>query len=445
MGHFQQPRVSFHPVTVEVPMHRTNQFQTRLTRRSILRSAPIGGLASFLGMPVRDLLAREERGGPHRPAQADSAILLWMGGGMSHLDTLDPKPGTATGGEFAAVRTAVDGITVSEILPTVASRLQHATIVRSITGESADHGNATHHLLTSYPRVRELVHPSLGSIVADQAERLGDLPAFVSVGGAAPSPGYLGQTAEAYFVGEPGEPDPIIALPEGITQVRSRRRLEVLEDLNGRFAAPSDPLIDAVGGSYAAALSLMRSPALAAFDIAAESPAVREAYGDTRFGRGCLLARRLVERGVRFVQVNLGGFDTHANNFPTMRSLGAIIDPAIGTLLGDLASSGLLDRTLVLLLSEFGRTPVINGSAGRDHYPDVFSGLLAGGGIKRGFVLGGTDPEGRQATDRPVRVADLHATVVDQLGIDPDRRVETPLGRRMKLINDGTILTDMIA
>jgi uncharacterized protein (DUF1501 family) len=189
----------------------------------------------------------------------------------------------------------------------------------------------------------------------------------------------------------------------------------------------------------------MRSPALAAFDLDREPAAVRAAYGDTRFGRGCLLARRLVENGVRFVQVNLGGFDTHAGNFPAMRGLGAVIDPAIGSLLGDLASSGRLDRTLVLLLSEFGRTPDVNGSAGRDHYPAVFSCLLAGGGIKRGFVLGGTDPEGRRAVDRPVRVADLHATIVDQLGIDPDRRVDTPLGRSMKLIDDGTVVSELIA
>ena len=425
-------------------MHPANWFQTPLTRRGILRATTAGGLATFMGMPIRGLLGRETEGGPRRPAQADAVILLWMGGGMSHLDTFDPKPGAATGGEFAAIRTAVDGITVSEILPTVASQLQHATIVRSLTGDSADHGNATHHLLTSYPQVRELVHPSLGSIVANQVERLGDLPAFVTVGGEAPSPGYLGQMAEAYFIGEPGTPDPTIALPEGITQVRARRRLEILEGLNGRFSSPAESLVDAVSGSYAAAVKLMRSPALAAFDITSEPASVREAYGDTRFGRGCLLARRLVEQGVRFVQVNLGGFDTHVDNFPTMRSLGAIIDPAIGTLLGDLASSGRLDRTLVLLLSEFGRTPVINGSAGRDHYPDVFSGLLAGGGIKRGFVLGGTDPEGRKAVERPVRVADLHATVVDQLGIDPDGRVDTPLGRQMKLINDGTILSDLL-
>jgi uncharacterized protein (DUF1501 family) len=145
------------------------------------------------------------------------------------------------------------------------------------------------------------------------------------------------------------------------------------------------------------------------------------------------------------VQVNLGGFDTHSGNFPTMRSLGAVIDPAIGTLLGDLASSGRLDRTLVLLMSEFGRTPDINGTAGRDHYADVFSVLVAGGGFKRGFVLGGSDSEGRKAAERPVRVADLHATVVDQLGIDPNRLVDTHLGRKIKLINNGAIIKDMIA
>jgi hypothetical protein len=409
------------------------------TRRDLLRSATAGGLATFLGLPVRDLVAETATRGLRGPARADAVILLWMGGGMSHLDTFDPKPGAATGGEFAAIRTAVPGVRVSEILPTVAARLQQATIVRSLIGESADHGGAAHHVLTSYPQVRELVHPSLGSIVADQVEALGDLPAFVSVGGEAPSAGYLGQTAEAYFIGEPGTPDPTVALPEGITQVRSQRRLEVLEKVNGRFAGPADPLVDAVAGSYAAAVALMRSPALSAFDLAAEPAVLRAAYGDTRFGRGCLLARRLVEQGVRFVPV------THVDNFPTMRSLGAVIDPAIGTLLGDLATRGLLDRTLVLVLSEFGRTPVINASAGRDHYPDVFSGLVAGGGIKRGFVLGGTDPEGRRAAERPVRIADLHATVVAQLGIDPDRRVDTPLGRQMKLVNDGTIVDELVA
>jgi hypothetical protein len=416
-----------------------------LSRRDVLRSATAGGLATLMGMPVRSLLAGDADGAPRRTARADAVILLWMGGGMSHIDTLDPKPGAATGGEFSAIPTPVDGLRVSEILPTIATQLQHAAVVRSLTGESGDHGAAAHHLLTSYPRVRELVHPSLGSIVAHQVERLGDLPAFVSVGGEPRSPGYLGQTAEAYFIGEPGQPDPTITLPEGITSVRSRRRLEVLAGLNDGFGGRGEPLVEAVDGSYAAAVNLMRSPALAAFDLDREPAAVRAAYGDTRFGRGCLLARRLVENGVRFVQVNLGGFDTHAGNFPAMRGLGAVIDPAIGSLLGDLASSGRLDRTLVLLLSEFGRTPDVNGSAGRDHYPAVFSCLLAGGGIKRGFVLGGTDPEGRRAVDRPVRVADLHATIVDQLGIDPDRRVDTPLGRSMKLIDDGTVVSELIA
>ena len=420
-------------------------FATPVTRRTLCRSAA-GGLATLLGMPVRGLLASESGDDAGRKPRADAVILLWMGGGMSHIDTFDPKPGAKTGGEFAAIRTAVDGATISEILPTVAAQLGHATLVRTLTGESADHGDATHHVLTSYPRVREFVHPSLGSIVADQVDKLGDLPAFVTVGGQAPSPGYLGQTAEAYFIGEPGQPDPTVTLPEGITLARSSRRLELLGRLNEGFGADAKPrLVDAVDGSYAAAVKLMRSPALAAFDLDGEPAAIREAYGDTRFGRGCLLARRLVEQGVRFVQVNLGGFDTHTDNFPAMRGLGAVIDPAIGTLLRDLAASGRLDRTLVLVLSEFGRTPDINGSAGRDHYPDVFSGLVAGGGIRRGFVLGETDREGREAEEKPVRLADLHATLCDQLGIDPDHEVATPLGRPMKLVNGGRIVRELLS
>jgi hypothetical protein len=429
----------------ETTMHHALFSRAPVTRRGLCRSVAAGGLATFMGMPVRGLSARETAA-TRRPAQADAVILLWMGGGMSHIDTFDPKPGTKTGGEFAGIRTAIDGVTISEILPTVATQLGHAALVRTLTGESGDHGDATHHVLTSYPRVRELVHPSLGSIVADQVDRLGDLPAFVTIGGQAPSPGYLGQTAEAYFIGEPGQPDPTVTLPEGITLVRSQRRLEVLGRLNEGFAADAKgPLVDAVDGSYAAAVKLMRSPALAAFDLDDEPAAIREAYGDTKFGRGCLLARRLVEQGVRFVQVNLGGFDTHTENFPAMRGLGAVVDPAIGTLLRDLAASGRLDRTLVLVLSEFGRTPDINGSAGRDHYPDVFSGLVAGAGIRRGFVLGATDREGRRAQERPVRLADLHATVCDQLGINPDREVATPLGRPMTLVNGGRVVNELVS
>jgi len=432
------------PYQRETTMNHSMLFSEPLTRRGLCRSAA-GGLATLLGMPVRGLVAREP-GVAARAAQADAVILLWMGGGMSHIDTFDPKAGAKTGGEFTAIRTAVDGVTISEILPTVAAQLGHATLLRTLTGESADHGDATHHVLTSYPRVRELVHPSLGSIVADQVDRLGDLPAFVTIGGQAPSPGYLGQTAEAYFIGEPGQPDPTVTLPEGITLVRSSHRLELLDRLNKGFAVDAkNRLVDAVDGSYAAAVKLMRSPALTAFNLDDEPPAVREAYGDTRFGRGCLLARRLVDQGVRFVQVNLGGFDTHTGNFPAMRGLGAVIDPAIGTLLRDLAASGRLDRTLVLVLSEFGRTPDINGSAGRDHYPDVFSGLVAGGAIRRGFVLGATDPEGRKAEERPVRLADLHATVVAQLGIDPDREVPSLLGRNMKLVNGGRVIGEMLS
>ena len=209
-------------------MYRGEFFPATLTRRSTLRAAAYGGLATFMGLPVRALMAKDGQGGTRRPAKADSVILLWMNGGMSHLDTLDPKPGTAFAGEFAAIRTSVDGVAVGEILPTVASQLHHATIVRSILGESNNHEPAKHHLLTSFAPVRELVHPSLGSIVAHQVERLGDLPAFVSVGGGEPpSAGYLGQAAEAYFIGDPGKPDPTIALPEGITRVRSQRRLAI--------------------------------------------------------------------------------------------------------------------------------------------------------------------------------------------------------------------------
>ncbi|MBM4077433.1 MAG: DUF1501 domain-containing protein, partial [Planctomycetes bacterium] len=279
-----------------------------------------------------------------------------------------------------------------------------------------------------------------------ELKQQGDLPPYVTISGRAPRASYLGQTCEAYFVGTPGDKDPYLAFPEGINQLRGDQRLATLSKFNSRFSTgKTDARLASTQTSIEDAVKLMKSPALSAFDLSTVPTKTINRYGDTDFGRGCLLARQLIETGIRFVQVNRGGFDTHTNNFPAMRGHGEIMDPAMASLIQDLAESGRLEKTLVIMLSEFGRTPTINKDAGRDHYPQVFSGFMAGGGIRGGTVIGSSDGEGREVKDRPVKVADLHATFCHALGIDPTIEVMTPLQRPMKLVDGGEVISELFA
>ena len=281
-------------------------------------------------------------------------------------------------------------------------------------------------------------------VVAHELDQKGDLPTYVSISGQAPRAGYLGQKCEAYYVSAPGDKDPYLAFPEGIAEVRGNRRLEVLEKYNKKFASKNDdPRLAATQTSIDDAVRLMRSPALEAFELQKVKPETLERYGDTAFGRGALLARRLVENGVRFVQVNRGGFDTHSNNFPAMRAHGDVMDPALASLIADLKDRGMLDKTLIMMVSEFGRTPRINDTAGRDHWAAVFSCFMAGGGIKGGQVIGSSDEDAMRPDDRPVEVADLHATLCHALGINHEKEVMPPLQRPMKLVDGGAPVMEL--
>jgi hypothetical protein len=410
----------------------------------VSRRSMMGAMgASFLGFSVRDLLAFA---GTSHQAHAEQVILFWNGGGMSHIDTWDPKPGAPTGGEFEAIETSADGVRISEIFPELAQQMHHCALIRSIAGTQGAHERATYHLQTSYNMSANIIHPGFGSVVVHELKQQGDLPPYVTISGRAPRASYLGQTCEAYFVGAPGEKDPYLAFPDGIAQVRGNRRLEVLNRFNSRFAAgKNDSRLASTQTSIEEAVRLMRSPALSAFDLSKVPTKTINRYGDTDFGKGCLLAKQLIDAGVRFVQVNRGGFDTHQNNFPAMRGHGEIMDPALASLIQDLHESGKLEKTLVIMLSEFGRTPTINKDKGRDHYPQVFSGFLAGGGVRGGTVIGSSDDEGREVKDRPVRVPDLHATFCHALGIDPTIEVMTPLQRPMKLVDGGEVVRELFA
>jgi hypothetical protein len=409
----------------------------KMTRRAMMGATG----ATVLGLSVRDLIAYA--GSSHAPT-AEHVILFWNGGGMSHVDTWDPKPGRPVQGDLEPINTTVPGIQISEIFPQVAQQMEHAALIRSIAGTQGDHGRATYNLQTSYLPGPNLRHPGFGSVVAHELDQKGDLPTYVSISGQAPRAGYLGQKCEAYYVSAPGDKDPYLAFPEGIAEVRGNRRLEVLEKYNKKFASKNDdPRLSATQTSIDDAVRLMRSPALEAFELQKVPSETLERYGDTAFGRGALLARRLVENGVRFVQVNRGGFDTHSNNFPAMQAHGDVMDPALASLIQDLKDRGMLDKTLIMMVSEFGRTPRINDNAGRDHWAAVFSCFMAGGGIKGGQVIGSSDEDAMRPQDRPVEVADLHATLCHALGINHEKEVMTPLQRPMKLVDGGSPVMEL--
>jgi hypothetical protein len=407
-----------------------------MTRRSMMA----GTGASILGLSVADLLANA---GKSHEAKAEHVILFWNGGGMSHIDTWDPKPGRPVAGEFSPIDTSVPGIKISEIFPTVAEQMHNATIIRSIAGTQGDHGRATYNLQTSY-LPGPLQHPGVGSVVVHEKESISDLPSYISISGQARRASYLGQSCEAYYVPNPGDKDPYLAFPESIGDVRGNKRLAVLERFNKRFGAKkADPRLASTQTSIDDAVRLMRSPALEAFELQKVPQETLDRYGDTAFGRGALLAGRLVEKGVRFVQVNRGGFDTHGNNFPAMENHGLVMDPALGSLVKDLADSGLLAKTMVIMISEFGRTPRINDNAGRDHWANCFSCFIAGGGVKGGQVIGSSDEDAAYPEDRPVEVPDLHASLCHALGIDHNKEVMTPLRRPMKLVDEGTVVPEL--
>ncbi len=409
----------------------------KMTRRAMIGATG----ATVLGLSVRDLIAYA--GSSHAPT-AEHVILFWNGGGMSHVDTWDPKPGRPVQGDLEPINTTVPGIQISEIFPQVAQQMEHAALIRSIAGTQGDHGRATYNLQTSYLPGPNLRHPGFGSVVAHELDQKGDLPTYVSISGQAPRAGYLGQKCEAYYVSAPGDKDPYLAFPEGIAEVRGNRRLEVLEKYNKKFASKNDdPRLSATQTSIDDAVRLMRSPALEAFELQKVPSETLDRYGDTAFGRGALLARRLVENGVRFVQVNRGGFDTHSNNFPAMQAHGDVMDPALASLIQDLKDRGMLDKTLIMMVSEFGRTPRINDNAGRDHWAAVFSCFMAGGGIKGGQVIGSSDEDAMRPQDRPVEVADLHATLCHALGINHEKEVMTPLQRPMKLVDGGSPVMEL--
>jgi len=414
---------------------------TSNSRRRFL-SVCLGGaggvwLSSFAG---RDLSAAA-------PADGRAMILLWMNGGPSHLDTFDLKPGHAIGGEFRPVSTAATGVQICEHLPQLAKQMKHVALVRSMTSKEGSHERGRYLLQTGYLPAGSVSHPSIGSIISDELGEAGAAtPSFVSVALPSTGAGFLGMSHAAFHIPDANFKPPNAAPAAGVNNIRFKRRLGMLKSLEEGFIATRR------GQSardhfevYQQSVRLMHARELAAFDLSNEKPAVRDAYGRTRFGQGCLLARRLVEAGVKCIQVNLNGWDTHINGFARNRENMQTLDAGYASLLRELNDRGLLQKTLVVCMGEFGRTPKINPLGGRDHWPRTWTASLAGAGIQGGQVIGATTADGTEVAARPVQVPGLFATFCKALQIDPTKENQTPAGRPITIVNRGTPINELFS
>jgi len=377
-------------------------------------------------------------------------VVLYMQGGMSQVDTFDPKPGRPTGGEFRAIETSVSGLRFAEHLPGLASRARQLCVVRSLVAREGNHQRARYLMHTGYAPQGGVKHPGLGAHVARaRGAMLADLdvPGSVSIGRVAHGAGYLGPAYAPFLVHRADKPVRNLAPAAGLDEARLGRRRAILDELDADFSERHPSPAAASGAAVRRqAEAIMRGPAARAFDLSGEAPEAVARYGDGEFGRGCLMARRLVDAGVPYVEVAMAGWDTHDDNFNRVRLLSGALDRGFSALLDDLHASGRLARTMVVCLGDFGRTPDINGRGGRDHYPAAASAVLAGGGLASGRVVGATDPDGYGVVERPVRIPDLFHTLAHRMGLDPGETHVTPQGRPVTTVDvAGQLVDELLA
>ncbi len=433
-----------------------------MTRRNCLQF----GLTAALGAGFSDLLSLQANAGEKATsptAKAKSCILVWLDGGPTHYETFDPKPlaPSEIRGEFFPIETKLPGVHFSEHMTKLAGIADKLSIVRSIRHNQGNHGAGNHYMMTGAPPRIPVgcgafvsFHPSLGSTTAYERGHKNGLPAYFSIPSMSRSggPNFLGAQYAPFVV--PDNPNSSnfrvrdVALPRGLENNRfdHRKDLRGLVDQLPRFEnrASGDPAL-ALDEYYTQSYDLISSPAAQkAFDINQEDDEVRDQYGRTPFGQRALLSRRLVEAGVPFVTLNEGGWDHHTNLFNACKKRLPEVDTAVATLITDLEERGLLDETLVIVLGEFGRTPQINKDAGRDHWSNAMSVLMAGAGIPGGTIVGATDRQGYSAVDRVLSPENFASTVYLKLGIDPDQMLYTPQGRPTHLVSDPTPITELM-
>jgi len=424
----------------------------RLNRREFLTV----GAAGTLTLPGM-LRAGSENVRSGKPRKTEmNAILLWLGGAPAHLDMFDLKPDAPAEvrGEFSPIETSLPGCRISELLPNLAKQMHRTTLIRSVTHNIGSHAPGSLYLLSGNKPLPSLKYPTYGSVMTKEKQGIQDMPPFVAVPFEPPESsgaGYLGVAYNSFSVNA----DPssakfnvrAISLPDGTSIERVNRRNGLLDRLDQTFdEQKTDETISGLDRFQQQAYDIVRSPrARRAFDLSQEPSRLRDQYGRTLFGQGCLLSRRLIEAGCRFVTVNTTGWDTHGQNFSRLKDgLVPPVDLGLAALLEDLDTRGLLDSTLVYLVGEFGRTPKINKNSGRDHWPYSMFALLAGGRLPRGKVFGETDGSCERPKDKPVSPDDVAATVYTALGIDPHKEYQTPTGRPIRIVADGTPIAELI-
>ena len=377
-----------------------------------------------------------------------ACIVLWMQGGPSQFETFDPKPDHENGGETKAISTSVPGIQIADGLPNLATVMDDVALIRSMTTKEGNHQRASFLLHTGYVPTASVKHPAFGAIAANQLPNPEcDLPGFVRIGSLfrnSGGGGFLGAEFDAFGLPNAG------AMPANTQPTTSPDRFSRRLGLLGRLEADgattaSAALVDEHQKLYGKASRMILSPGMKTFDISQEPAEMRSAYGESDFATGCLLARRLVESGVTFVEVSAGNWDTHLDNWPRTAELKAKIDQPFAQLIRDLKQRGLLETTLVVWMGEFGRTPRINPRGGRDHYPRAFNVALAGGGVRGGQVIGSTDAGGTEVADRPVAVTDLFQTFCRSMKIDAAHENMTPIGRPIKIVDGGSPVEELFA
>lgn len=405
---------------------------------------------SFLGVSTDSLFAaagnKSDLASREKPAK--QLIYLYMAGGMSHIDTFDLKTGNENQGSTRAINTRLDGLQVTSHLPNLAKQADKLCVVNSLTSTAGDHEKGNYFMHTSYEQRATIRHPGLGAWNQKMNGKLNPtMPGSVFIG------------KESRFHGSGGffepefEPLAISEPKSGLKHSRSfvrddrlARRFNLANDLDAEFLERyhTKP-IRAYGEMYDDAVRLMESPDLAAFNINKEDDKTRERYGEDPFGQGCLLARRLIESDVRTVEVSFSGWDTHSNNFTSMPLLCQTMDQAVAALLEDLESIGKLDDTVVVLTTEFGRTPKVNRNMGRDHYPQAFTSVVAGGGFKGGYVYGKTSEGAEEVVENPVTIPDFNATIAYALGIPIDQVLYSPSKRPFTVAHKGEPVLDLFA
>jgi len=431
-------------------------FHKPISRRGFLTVGTIG----LGGLSLADLLRIQARADlkNYAPiaAKADSVIHIYLPGGIAHQETFDPKPYAPIEyrGEMGSIPTKIDGERFSETLPQTAQVADKLTVIRAMTHGEAAHERGTHNMFTGYRPSPALLYPSFGSVISHEYGPKNNLPPYVCV----PSQpniyagtGYLSSSFSPFSLGsdpaDPGFRVQDLNLPGDITEPRFVARRNVLDAVNAHFAKKEkSDNIGAMDTFYQRAYSLISSQkAREAFNIAAEPAKIRDEYGRNPAGQRMLMARRLVAAGVRMVTLHYGGWDLHTQIVPGMKSQMPAFDQALATLVRDLERNGLLDRTLVMISSEFGRTPKINKDAGRDHWPKVFSVVLAGGGVKKGYIHGASNATAGEPDHDPIGPEDLATTVYHLMGIVADKELMAPGNRPIEIVDNGKVVKELLA